>query len=74
MLVALLEPQELVLAATVERLFLVQLHLLVVEGVETFLLHQVLAAPAVLVVGEVLEQLIHREARHLPQGKETLAV
>jgi hypothetical protein len=44
-----------------------------VEGVETFLHHLALVAPVVLVAGVVLDQLIHRGARHLLLDKETLA-
>jgi hypothetical protein len=72
MLVVLLEQPELELAAMAEHLFLVQLHRLVVVEAETFFRHQVLVAPVVLVVAGVLGQLIHRGARHLLQGKETL--
>jgi hypothetical protein len=72
MLVALLELPELALAATVERLFLVQLHRLVAVVAVTSLRHQVLAVPVVPVAAVLLAQLTMLAVQHRLLVKEML--
>jgi hypothetical protein len=72
MLVVLLEQPELALAATVERLFLVQLHRLVAVVAVTFFRHQVLVAPVVPVAAALLAQLTILAVQHRLLVKEML--